>query len=409
MVIILKAKVKEQCDEKNSYIRECEKLERTEWDLTAYMYKYEKEETIEKLLKLTDKYQNIYINSSVLDRKSVVREEEGSKHTYFNHYDPVTNELVLQIKKYKNPKHQVVGDDKPKYYTMNVGYTEYMKELKPFLKTKFTKKDLGCVKSATSMFEFEKAPIVEEKKVKSKKVKKVVIDDDPILPNEPQFNSVTKKIEKPKKVKKIMIDDDPILPNEPQFNPVTRKIEKVKKVKKVMIDDDPILPNEPQFNPVPKKSPSLKQQIKELHKTIEERVVKQFELIMKNYNDYDEVESLNDCELTQGHAFYENSRNIRMNGVINDNNGDIYWELLEELEDWDDITLTRKLREYMLKRLDKDVGNLDYFNDERFNNDGILVYYYASDIWGRDVVSEEYFINLVKNYICDDGLPYVLK
>jgi len=36
-----------------------------------------------------------------------------------------------------------------------------------------------------------------------------------------------------------MIDDDPILPNEPQYNPKTKKIEKPKKVKKVMIDDDP--------------------------------------------------------------------------------------------------------------------------------------------------------------------------
>ena len=71
-----------------------------------------------------------------------------------------------------------------------------------------------------------------EKLKKPKKVKKVMIDDDPILPNEPQFNPVTKemdnvkKVEKPKKVKKVMIDDDPILPNEPQFNPVTKKIDR---------------------------------------------------------------------------------------------------------------------------------------------------------------------------------------
>lgn len=88
--------------------------------------------------------------------------------------------------------------------------------------------------------------IVKEVK-KLKKVKKVMIDDDPILPNEPQYNPVTRKIEKPKKIKKVMIDDDPILPNEPQYNPVTKKIEKPKKVKKVMVDDDPILPNEPQM------------------------------------------------------------------------------------------------------------------------------------------------------------------
>lgn len=153
---------------------------------------------------------------------------------------------------------------------------------------------------------------------------------------------------------------------------------------------------------------SLKKQIKELHKTIEERVVERLDLIMNHYNDYDEVESLNDCELTQGHAFYENARDIRMNGVINDNNGDIYTGLIDELEDWGNITLSRKLREYMLKRLDNDVGNLDYLNDASFDDDGVLIYYYASDIWGVNM-EEEYFINLVKNYECDDGLPYVLK
>lgn len=232
MVIILKAKVRDQCDEKNNYIRECEKLENTEWELTAYMYKYEKVETIEKLLKLTDKHQNIVINSSLLNRLSVVREEEKKTHTYFNHYDPVTGGLVLQFK--KTDASIKAGKDKPRYYDISVGYTAHMEILKPFLKTEFTEKDLGCVKSATSMFKFRPPP-------------KVVPVAIPVA--EPVVEPVVEPV-KAKKVKKVMIDDDPVLPNEPQFNPATKKIEKVKKakkVKKVMIDDDPILPNEPQM------------------------------------------------------------------------------------------------------------------------------------------------------------------
>jgi hypothetical protein len=49
------------------------------------------------------------------------------------------------------------------------------------------------------------------------------------------INMIVKEVEKlkkPKKVKKVMIDDDPILPNEPQFNPVTKKMDNVKKVEK---------------------------------------------------------------------------------------------------------------------------------------------------------------------------------
>ena len=207
MVCILKAKVREQCEIKKEYMDKCGELANSEWELTASMYRYEKEDTIEKLLKLTDKHQNIHINSSVLNRKSVVREEVGSKHTYYNHYDPVTGGLVKQIKKYKNPEHQGLRDNKPMYYTMSVGYTKYKRELEPFLKTEFTERDLGSVKSATSMFNSTATPKVVP--VKVKKVKKVVIDDDPVLPDEPQFNPATKKVEKPKKVKKVMIDDDP--------------------------------------------------------------------------------------------------------------------------------------------------------------------------------------------------------
>ena len=67
MVGILKAKLSKACRERNAYSTRVEFLERhletTEWNLTAYVYKYEKNETIEKLLKLTDKYKNIVISS----------------------------------------------------------------------------------------------------------------------------------------------------------------------------------------------------------------------------------------------------------------------------------------------------------------------------------------------------------
>jgi hypothetical protein len=60
-------------------------------------------------------------------------------------------------------------------------------------------------------------------------------------------NMIVKEVKKLKKVKKVMIDDDPILPNEPQFNPVTKemdnvkKVEKPKKVKKVKVVEKPVL------------------------------------------------------------------------------------------------------------------------------------------------------------------------
>jgi len=165
--------------------------------LTAYVYKYEKNETIEKLLKLTDKYKNIVISSRVLNRISIVEEQ----HTYLNHIDPITKEIVEQYKKTK--KNILLNRDKPMYYTMKVGFTEHKVVLRPYLKTSITQDDL---KTATSMFDFE---LKQSQPKKAKKVKKVMIDDDPILPNEPQYNPKTKKIEKPKKVKKVMIDDDP--------------------------------------------------------------------------------------------------------------------------------------------------------------------------------------------------------
>jgi len=387
MVIILKAKLKEQCEVKKAYIDECENLTQREWELTAYMYKYEKEETIEKLLKLTDKHQNIYINSSVLGRKSVVREEEGSKHTYYNHYDPVTGELFKQIKKYKNPKHQRVGDDKPMYYTMRVGYTKYKRELEPFLKTEFTKRDLGCVKSATSMFNFTAKPVRVEKKVEKEVVGTVVEE---------------KRMES-KKVKKVMIDDDPVLPNEPQYNPVTKKS---KKVKKVLIDDDPVLPNEPQYNSVTKKSSSLKQQLEELHKTMKERIAERLDLIMKTYNDYDEIESLDKGILTQDRRFYKNARDIRMNGVVNDNYCDIYWELIvENSGNWNGIVLSKEVREYIIEYIGENEVNTNDGEIAKTSNDANLIYMYSYTPYEES----EYCINLVKNYVYDDGLPFVLK
>jgi len=63
------------------------------------------------------------------------------------------------------------------------------------------------------------------------------------------INMIVKEVEKlkkPKKVKKVIIDDDPILPNEPQFNPVTKemdnvkKVEKPKKVKEVKVVEKPV-------------------------------------------------------------------------------------------------------------------------------------------------------------------------
>ncbi len=385
MVIILKAKVKEQCEEKNSYIRECEKLENTEWDLTAYMYKYEKVETIEKLLKLTDKHQNITINSSLLNRVSVVREEQKKTHTYFNHYDPVTGQLVLQFK--KTDASIKAGKDKPRYYNISVGYTAHMEILKPFLKTEFTERDLGCVLEANSMFNFRPPP-------------KTVPVAEPVA--EPV---------KAKKVKKVLIDDDPVLPNEPQHIPVAEPVAepvKAKKVKKVLIDDDPVLPNEPQHIPIPKKPITLKEQVKELHNTIQERVVNRLNLVMKNYNDYDDIENLDDSDL-RACGFYENARDVRMNGKIEDNNEDIFWELIEENDDWKGIVLSSKVRKYMLKYMEKNDANWEYYNEGHFDDDKGLIYYYAST-WGRELErKEEYFIHLVKNYVCDDGSLYTLK
>ena len=205
MINILRAKLSKACRERNAYATRVEFLERhletTEWNLTAYVYKYEKNETIEKLLKLTDKYKNIVISSRLLNRISIVEEQVKSKHTYLNHIDPITKEIVVQYKKTKN--NILLNRDKPMYYTMKVGYTEHKVVLRPYLKTTITQDDLN---TATSMFDFE---LKQSQPKKAKKVKKVMIDDDPILPNEPQYNPKTKKIEKPKKVKKVMIDDDP--------------------------------------------------------------------------------------------------------------------------------------------------------------------------------------------------------